>query len=120
MAEEGLEEVRRQSSWRSDLRSDRVSAKRGAKAFEIVAEKADVPAHHAQMGNLPALDPEINRLRADAEKSGGLGNAPGNILRRVGPGSGRNGRRRTGGLAFRRNDLQPAERRQDSDRFVGF
>ena len=80
MAEEGLEEVRPQSSWRSDLRSDRVSAKRSAKTLEIVAEKANVPAHHAQMGNLTAFYPEINRLRADAKKSGGLGDAPGNIL----------------------------------------
>jgi len=117
VADESLEEVRRQSSWRLALRSGRVSAKRGAKAFEIVAEKANVPAHHAQMGNLPALDPEINRLRADAEKSGGLGDAPGNILRGVGPGSGRNGRRRTGGFAFRRNDLQPAEQRRLSGLF---
>ena len=55
-------------------------AKRGAEPFEILPEKANITTHDAEMGNLMAFNPEIDRLRADAEESGCLEHAPGNIF----------------------------------------
>jgi len=40
---------------------------RRAEGFEIRLEKPDVATHHAEMGNLPSLDPKIHSLRADAK-----------------------------------------------------
>ena len=56
-------------------------AKRGAEPLEILPEKANIAAHDAEMGNLTAFNPEIDRLRADAEESGCLEHAQGNIFR---------------------------------------
>lgn len=40
--------------------------------LEIRLEKPDVPAHHAEMGNLLSLNPKIHCLRAHPEIMGGL------------------------------------------------
>src|ERR1700687_6136218 len=38
-----------------------------AEGLEIRFKKPDVPAHHAEMGNLLSLNPKIHCLHADAE-----------------------------------------------------
>ena len=45
-----------------------------AEGLEIRFEEPDVPAHHAEMGNLLSLNPKIHRLDADAEVGGRLSN----------------------------------------------
>ena len=49
-------------------------AKRRAEQYQFGFEKADIPAHHAEMGNLLSLHPKINGLRADAEEDRCLSN----------------------------------------------
>jgi hypothetical protein len=44
--------------------------------FEIGPEEADIAAHDAQVGNLFALNPQIEGLRAYTEKTGCLPDIP--------------------------------------------
>jgi hypothetical protein len=41
--------------------------KGGTKRLKIRLQEADVPSHDAEMRNLPSLNPQVHRLRADPE-----------------------------------------------------
>jgi hypothetical protein len=51
-----------------------------AEGLEIRFEKTDVPAHHAEMGNLLSLYPKIHRLDTDPEVGSRLSNVQGEFL----------------------------------------
>lgn len=72
----GLKGVARKSSWSSGLHLSGVLPERRPELFEIDAEEADIAAHDAQVGNLFARNPQIERLRAYTEKAGCLPDIP--------------------------------------------
>lgn len=54
-----------------------------AEALKVGLEEAYIPAHDPEVGNLLALHPKIDSLRANTEKLSGLADCPGILIMRI-------------------------------------